>query len=102
MSNNLDHLELRRNEEKGRFELELEGHIAFTDYMITAQGIIFLTHTEVPRSLEGKGVGSALVSKTLQWIKSKGYPLAPLCPFVAAYIKRHPEWREILAPGYNV
>ena len=102
MSNNPEHLELRMNEDKERFELEVEGHIAFIEYKITKQNIIFLTHTEVPKTLEGKGVGSAIVSKTLEWIKSKGYPLAPLCPFVAAYIKRHPEWKEILAPGYHI
>lgn len=102
MSSNPDSLQFRQNEDKQRFELEVEGHIAFIEYKITTQNIIFLTHTEVPKSLEGKGVGSAIVSKTLQWIKSKGYPLAPLCPFVGAYLKRHPEWQEILAPGYHV
>lgn len=102
MSKNLEQIELRRNEDRGRFELEVEGHIAFIEHIITKENIVFLTHTEVPRALEGKGVGSAIVSKTLQWIKEKSYPLAPLCPFVAAYIKRHPEWKEILAPGYNV
>ncbi|ESU29533.1 hypothetical protein FLJC2902T_09400 [Flavobacterium limnosediminis JC2902] len=95
-------MSIRINEEKECFELEVDGHIAFTEYKITKQNIIFLTHSEVPKVLEGKGVGSALALKTLQWIKEKGYPLAPLCPFVAAYIKRHPEWKEILAPGYNV
>jgi uncharacterized protein len=102
MENSLEELEIIRNEDKGRFELEVEGHVAFIEYMITIQGIIFLTHTEVPKALNGKGVGSAIVTKTLNWIKEKGYPLAPLCPFVAAYVKRHPEWKEILAPGYNV
>ena len=56
----------------------------------------------MPIGLEGKGVGSTIVSKTLNYIKEKGYTLAPLCPFVAAYLKRHPEWKEILAKGYNV
>ncbi|WP_051364237.1 GNAT family N-acetyltransferase [Flavobacterium limnosediminis] len=102
MEHKLDGLSIRINEEKECFELEVDGHIAFTEYKITKQNIIFLTHSEVPKVLEGKGVGSALALKTLQWIKEKGYPLAPLCPFVAAYIKRHPEWKEILAPGYNV
>lgn len=102
MENSLDALPLRINEEKGRFELEVEGHIAFSEFKITKQSIIFITHTEVPPALEGKGVGSTLVLKTLHWIKEKGYPLAPLCPFVASYIKRNPEWKEILATGYNV
>ncbi|MEO8515474.1 MAG: GNAT family N-acetyltransferase [Flavobacterium sp.] len=90
------------NEEKKRFEFEVENHIAFIEYILTNENIMFLTHTEVPIALEGKGVGSAIVSKTLQYIKEKGYTLAPLCSFVAAYVKRHPDWKSILAPGFNV
>jgi predicted GNAT family acetyltransferase len=90
------------NKEKKRFELEAEGKIAFIEYILNNENIIFLTHTEVPIGLEGKGVGSAIVSKTLAYIKEKEYTLAPLCPFVAAYLKRHPEWKTILAKGFNV
>ncbi|MFC4817955.1 MULTISPECIES: GNAT family N-acetyltransferase [unclassified Flavobacterium] len=94
--------ELILNQEKKRFELEVEGKVAFIEFILSNENIIFLTHTEVPRELEGKGVGSAIVSKTLDYIKENGYTLAPLCPFVASYIKRHPERKEILAHGYNV
>lgn len=90
------------NQEKKRFELEVEGKIAFIEFILNNENIIFLTHTEVPIGLEGKGVGSAIVSKTLNYIKEKGYTLAPLCPFVAAYVKRHPEWKTLLAKGFNV
>ena len=102
MSNSSLDNKLVLNEEKKRFELEVENKIAFIEYILTNQNIVFLTHTEVPIALEGKGVGSAIVSKTLQYIKEKGYTLAPLCPFVAAYVKRHPEWKSLLAKGYNV
>jgi predicted GNAT family acetyltransferase len=101
MSNSIDS-PLVLNEEKKRFELEFEGKTAFIEYILTNENIMFLTHTEVPIELEGKGVGSAIVSKTLEYIKEKGYTLAPLCPFVAIYVKRHPDWKSILANGYNV
>lgn len=94
--------ELILNGDKKRFELEVEGKTAFIEFILNNENIIFLTHTEVPRSLEGKGAGSAIVSKTLEYIQEKGYTLAPLCPFVAAYVKRHPEWKVILAKGFNV
>lgn len=94
--------ELILNQEKKRFELEVEGKTAFIEFILNNENILFLTHTEVPVGLEGKGVGSGIVSKTLDYIKENGYTLAPLCPFVAAYLKRHPEWKEILAKGYNV
>lgn len=102
MSNSSLYSKLILNEEKKRFEFEVENKIAFIEYILTNENIMFLTHTEVPIALEGKGVGSAIVSKTLQYIKEKDYTLAPLCPFVAAYVKRHPDWKSILAPGYNV
>jgi uncharacterized protein len=101
MSNSIDS-PLVLNEAKKRFELEVEGKTAFIEYILTNDNSMFLTHTEVPAALEGKGVGSAIVSKTLEYIKEKGYTLAPLCPFVAAYVKRHPDWKSILAKGYNV
>ncbi|MGJ8735720.1 GNAT family N-acetyltransferase [Zobellia laminariae] len=89
--------------DKGRFEIEIDGQIAFMEYMISKKDIIYLTHTEVPTSLEGQGVGSALVSKVFQFIADSGMKMAPLCPFVAAYIKRHPEaGKAILAEGYFI
>jgi hypothetical protein len=89
--------------DKKRFELKVGDHIAFMDYILSKQNIIYLTHTEVPQALEGKGVGSALVSKVLDHIKERQLKMAPLCPFLAAYLKRHPEMaKDILAPGYAI
>ena len=102
MSNSSLESKLVLNGERKRFELKVEGETAFIEFILSNENIMFLTHTEVPVSLEGKGVGSAIVSKTLEYIREKGYTLAPLCPFVAAYVKRHPDWKSILAKGYNV
>lgn len=93
---------LVQNQDKRRFEMEVENHIAFIEYIINKDNIMYLTHTEVPKALEGKGVGGSMVEKALNFVKDNGYTLAPLCPFVAAYLKRHPEWQSILAKGYNV
>ena len=96
-----DH-ELILNEVKKRFEMEVDGHIAFIEYILTNDNVMFLTHTEVPKSLGGKGIGSSIVQKTLNYIKEHDYTLAPLCPFVAKYLVKNPEWQSILAKGYNV
>lgn len=93
---------LNRNESKRRFEVQVEGHTAFIEYMVDNKGVMYLTHTEVPPALEGKGVGKALVEQTLQYMETEGFKLAPLCPFVAAYLKRHPDWSRILADGYHI
>lgn len=92
----------RFNEDKKRFELDVEGHTAIIESILSTDNVMFLTHTEVPVALEGKGVGKQIVENALQYIKDHGYKLAPLCPFVAAYLKRHPEWKTILADGYNI
>lgn len=90
------------NKEKNRFELAVEGHIAFIEYILAKGDVMFLTHTEVPEVLGGKGVGSEIVEKALNYIKDHNYTLAPLCPFVAKYLTKHTDWKSILAPGYHV
>lgn len=85
------------NKAKKQYEFHIEDEIARIEYII-AQGKIFLTHTEVPRKLEGKGIGSALIKQSLEDIQQKGLKLVPLCPFVSAYINRHPEYNSLIEP----
>jgi predicted GNAT family acetyltransferase len=87
------------NEVKKRFELEVDGHIPFIEYIIDKYKIIYLTHTEVLKALGRKGVGKAIVEKTLYYIKENGYTLAPLCAFVAAFLKRNPERQAVILPN---
>ncbi|TRX70147.1 N-acetyltransferase [Flammeovirga kamogawensis] len=94
--------QLINNEEKKRYEYMIDGHYAFIDYII-ARGNIYLTHTEVPRIFAGQGIGKELVLDVLTNIKEKTeYDLVPLCPFVAAYIKKNPEWKEIVSDTVNI
>jgi hypothetical protein len=66
-----------------------------------AQNSNYLTHTEALPELEGKGIGSTLVKRVLEDIERKKLTLVPLCPFVAAYIQRHPEWKKLLLKETN-
>ncbi len=88
------------NESAGRFELTIDGHIAYTEYRKLASGIMF-PHTETPRALEGRGVGSHLVREALRWAREQGQPVIPVCPFVAGYIARHPEHHDQVHPDYR-
>lgn len=90
------------NYDKKRFEFHTEGSVAFIDYILNNENVMFLTHTEVPKELGGKGIGKSIVQKSLEFIKENDYKLAPLCPFVAAYVKKNPEWGFLLANGYSV
>ncbi len=66
MSNNV-----RDNTERHRFELDAEGHIAFSNYK-RADGVLTILHTEVPKELEGHGIGSALVRGVLDLARARG------------------------------
>ena len=68
----------------------------------TKNGEIYLTHTEVPSALEGKGVGSSLVRLALEDIERQQLRLVPLCPFVAGYVQKHPEWKRLVMEGVNI
>ena len=89
------------NEKSQQFEFRIGERVAKIDYII-AKERIYLTHTEVPRELEGRGIASQLVLKTLREIESRNLTLVPMCPFVATYIKRHPEWKSLVLKGVNV
>lgn len=92
---------VQHNEEKRRFEVKVDDKIAVAEYIKTTQKFI-LTHTEVPRGLEGNGIASHLAVAALTYAKDNSLPVMPLCPYMAGYIARHPEWKAILAPGINV
>ncbi len=101
MKNNEEKYTLVENFERKQYEFHIRGQIARIEY-IKAQNIVYLTHTEIPIQLEGKGIGSSLVRQVLQDIKEKDLTLVPLCPFVALYVKRHPEWKALVLKGINI
>lgn len=88
-----------KNEEKSRFELDVDGHIAFIDYKETPSNVA-LIHTEAPEELAGTGAAAALVEKTLVYVQESGKKLLPYCPYVFAFIKKHPEWKALVAPHF--
>ncbi len=91
--------EVKNNVEKRRFELVAEGKLAIAEYIDRGSMIVF-THTEVPVGLEGRGIGSHLVSNALDFARREGKTIMPLCPYVAAYIRRHPEYQPFVLEGF--
>jgi hypothetical protein len=79
-----------------RYELITDGGIAFVRYR-TAENVRTFTHAEVPKALEGNGVGSTLARGALELARTQGYKIVPQCPFIAAYIAKHPEFRDLVA-----
>ncbi len=99
---NMDNVTTQINWDRKRFELTVGESMAFIDFILNKKDVMYLTHTEVPQIMEGKGVGQKIVKDALDYIEKNEYLLAPLCPFVAAYIKRHSEYNKLLAPGFNI
>ena len=87
--------EVRDNAARSRYELDVDGHIAFLDYRLRGNRIV-LVHTEVPTELGGRGVGSALVRGALEAIRQTGLKVVVKCPFVAAYMGKHPEFNDLV------
>lgn len=89
--------ELTDNVAEARFEMPVEGQMAFVIYRRGTDGVISLNHAEVPRALEGKGVGSRLVRATLDHVRGEGLKVIPRCSFVRAFIQRNPEYADLVA-----
>jgi predicted GNAT family acetyltransferase len=86
---------VRRNEEKNRYELELEGGTAIATYVRQGDTLI-VTHTGTPTALRGKGAASRLVRGMLADVRAQGWKVVPQCSFVATYFDRHPEEQDLL------
>lgn len=87
------------NEGEQRFEVKLDGETAFAEYRLIDHGII-LPHTVVPEAFEGRGVGSALAKTALGYAREHALKVIPLCPFIAGYIQKHPEWKDVVHDAY--
>jgi len=78
-----------------RFEVPLDEGLGVCIYR--QQGdLLLLTHTEVPPQVQGRGVAGALVAATLAWARAEGLRVRPLCGYVGAYMRRHPETLDLL------
>src|SRR5688500_197653 len=98
MANDPGELEVKNNTEAERFELTLDGLTAFVQYRIIGKRIIFI-HTEVPSEFSGKGIGNRLAQVALDYAQAHRYQIDAQCPFIAAYIRKHPEYQSITV-GY--
>ncbi|GAA3837943.1 GNAT family N-acetyltransferase [Sphaerisporangium flaviroseum] len=94
----MDHaIKVADNPGAARYEITVDGRLAgFAAYRALPGRLVF-THTEVDQEFEGHGFGSTLVRGALDSAREAGVTVVPRCPFVASYIKRHPEYGDLLA-----
>jgi predicted GNAT family acetyltransferase len=86
---------VRNNTALSRFELDLNGKTAVAYYKLSP-GVITFLHTEVPQEMSGHGIGSQLVRSALESARAQGLKVVPKCPFVSAYMSKHPEFNDLL------
>jgi predicted GNAT family acetyltransferase len=90
-------LSVQDNRAELRYELVRGGEVlGFLLYRIEPDAVV-LVHTDVDPAYEGQGLGSVLVKGALDDLRERGVRAVPLCPFVRAYIRRHPEYTPVSA-----
>lgn len=89
-------VEVSDNPEESRFEAVLGGELAGAAYYRRHGDRLIFTHTEVDDQHEGRGIGSELARRALDTVRSRAERVAPLCPFIASYIRRHSEYADLI------
>ena len=90
-------VDIRHEPAAHRFAADIGGATAFISYREAPGRALELDHTFVPRAARGGGIASQLTARALTFARDEGYKVVPSCPFVAAYIARHAEYRDLLA-----
>lgn len=95
-----DFTAIRHNTASHRFERDLGGQIAFAEYRLSP-GTISFFHTVTPPAFRGRGIAATVVRAGLEYAKAEGLRVAPMCWYVADYIRAHPEYQHLLARPPN-
>lgn len=96
----LSTLKIENNENTHRWEASVGEYVAFSSYRINEDTIHFLK-TRVPPELEGQGIASRLVKAALDDARARHLTVVPICRFVTSYIRRHPEYRDLVYPDFR-
>ena len=90
-------VEVSRDPEQNRYELHVDGRLAGRAEYLLSNGLITFTHTEVDPAIQERGLGSLLAKAALDTVAAEeGTRVVAQCPFIAAYIARHPQYQPLL------
>lgn len=93
------HMEIviREEPDPGRYVIDVDGAQAgLADYHLRGDDVYFFVHTEIGDEFAGQQLGSRLIRHALDDVRSKGAKLVPICPFVARFIDRYPEYADLI------
>ncbi len=82
---------------RSQYEITVDGVVAGVATYRTRPGEIVFIHTRLNDAFEGRGLGGVLARGALDDVRARGLKAVPLCPFIAAYIRRHPEYADIVS-----
>jgi predicted GNAT family acetyltransferase len=85
--------------DKNQYTILVDGKTAGLAAYRFSDGKRVMDRTEIDPAFAGQGVGSALAEGALTKARASGEPIVPMCPFIARYIRKHPEWRAIVDPA---
>ncbi len=91
---------VKHSTEGCRFTTEIDGHTAYVTYD-RDKDCLDLTHTIVPRPIEGRGVAASLVKEALKYARENGLKIRPICSYTVAYFNRHPDEKDLLHDDYE-
>ncbi|MEO5902993.1 MAG: GNAT family N-acetyltransferase [Gemmatimonadaceae bacterium] len=86
---------VRKNTTAKRFESEVDGELAVSNYTVRGN-VIYFTHTEVPPSMEGQGIGKTLARAALDYARENHLRVVPRCQFISAFIDSHQEYQDLV------
>ena len=89
------------NSSEDRYEVSSDGELAGFAIYRRRPGIIAFVHTEIDDRFEREGLGTRLVHDALDDARRESLAVLPFCPFVNGYIKRHPEYRDLVPEDYR-
>jgi predicted GNAT family acetyltransferase len=89
--------DIRHEPERNRFVLEMDGLASVLEYRQADPATLDYYRTFVPPALRGRGIASSITGAALRYARDAGLKVIPTCPFVASYIERHPELKDIVA-----
>lgn len=88
--------DVKDNPACSRYELEVDGQIVFGDYR--RQGdVLAVTHVEAPHALRGSGAAGRFMQGLMDTARAEGFKVRPLCGYAAAWIRRHPDYGDLVA-----
>jgi predicted GNAT family acetyltransferase len=95
-------IQVVNNPDQHRYEVHVDGTLAGVANYRRPSGVVTFTHTEIGPAYEGRGLGSVLARSALDELRGSGEQIVPLCPFIAAYIRRHREYVDLVVPERRV